>query len=127
MFRLETTEQFGRGLYANRHIGQGEIITECEILVLSPDDTKTVNTTELQYYTFVYNETQDCLVLGFGEIFNHDDSANVSYELIDFAGRKVMQFKAKSFIPIDSQLFIDYSQDIQVEVDDYKNQKSLVG
>ncbi len=127
MFKVIVTPEFGRGLYATRAIDKGETVTLCEILVLSPEDTPKVNDTDLKYYTFVYNEKQDCLVLGHGEIFNHSDTPNVSFQLIDVNGRKMMQFKALEFISLDTQLFINYNQDTDVSVQDYIAQKSLVG
>lgn len=118
-YYLKHTKEFGRGLYASKLIKAGEIITECELLVLNEQDTRIVNTTDLQYYTFKYNETQDCLVLGQGEIFNHSDTANVDYELVDYDGRKVMQFVSKRDILENEQLFINYTQDCKVDADKY--------
>lgn len=119
MINLKVTDEFGRGLYASELIKANSIIMQCEILVLSTTDTPIVNSTDLQWYTFVYNDKQDCLVLGLGEIFNHSDTANVSYNLIDYNGRKVMQFLALQDIQIDTQLFINYSKDSKIEADKY--------
>jgi len=57
--------------------------------------------------------------LGLGEIFNHDDAANVHYALVDFEGRKVMQFTANQPIMEGDQLFIDYAADTKVNADAY--------
>jgi len=119
MLNLKVTEQFGRGLYAQKTIETGTVVMQCELLVLTADDTVAVNKTDLQYYTFKFNETQDCLVLGLGEIFNHDDAANVHYALVDFEGRKVMQFTANQPIMEGDQLFIDYAADTKVNADAY--------
>jgi len=127
MYQIKTSDEMGRGLYAIEPIHDGKVIMDCEILVLSENDTKIVNTTDLQYYTFKYNNNQDCLVLGDGEIFNHDDNANVIYELIEVDGRKMMVFTALKFIKPGEQLFINYAQDIQVNTDNYINNKSLTG
>lgn len=131
MFYIKETEKFGRGLYASRRIKTGELVTQCEILVLSPDDTKKVNETELQFYTFKFDSERDCLVLGDGEIFNHSDNPNVSYTLVTLnengRSRKVMIFTAKRDIDECEQLFIDYAADVTVNTDGYLAQKSLVG
>lgn len=127
MYQVKTSPEMGRGLYATRDISQNEIIMKCELLVLSENDTKVVNTTDLQFYTFKYNETQDCLVLGLGEIFNHSDDANVDYRLEDLDGRKVMVFRALRLIKPDEQLFINYNQDISIDADKYIKNKSLTG
>ncbi len=127
MFDIKVSPEMGRGLYANRVIAQGETIMQCEILVLDDFDTILVNRTELRFYTFAFNDEQDCIVLGLGEIFNHDDNANVSYELVDFEGRKVMVFKALANIMPGVQLFINYKADTIVNVDGYIKNKSMVG
>lgn len=122
---IRHTQEFGRGLYARELIQPGQVIMECELLVLSPGDTIKVNETDLQYYTFKYNETQDCLVLGDGELFNHDNNPNCIYELVEKDGRKFMRFTAiKKIMPIE-QIFIDYQADTKVKVSDYN--VNLVG
>lgn len=127
MFHIKTTEEFGRGLYAERIIPPGQTIMICELLVLSALDTIIVNTSELKHYTFVFSHDQDCLVLGLGEIFNHHDNANVTYELAEYNGRKVMAFKAKRDIAEGTQLFIDYGADCKVDAQEYVDSKSLLG
>lgn len=113
IYSVQMIEGMGRGVVAERDIKLGEIITNCELLVLSPEDTLKVNETDLKWYTFIFNKEtkQDCLVMGDGEIFNHDDNANVLYGLIDWNGRKLMRFQASRDIKKGEQLFIDYRQD----------------
>jgi SET domain-containing protein len=123
---LKTTKEMGRGIYAARDILENEVIMECEVLVLNESDTIKVNETDLKYYTFKYTDSRDCLVLGHGEIFNHSDMPNVSYKLVPFQDRLVMQFKALKTIPKDSQLFIDYAADTQVKTSTYIENESLL-
>lgn len=113
IYSVQMIEGMGRGVIAERDIKLGEVITNCEILVLSPEDTLKVNETDLRWYTFIFDKStnQDCLVMGDGEIFNHDDNANVLYGLIDWNGRKLMRFQASRDIKKGEQLFIDYRQD----------------
>ncbi len=127
MYNLKVTEEMGRGLYASREIWRGEIIAVCEVLLLSPNDTVAVNQTDLKHYTFKYNDLQDCLVLGDGEIFNHDDNANVSYRLELMGSRYCMVFTALNAIETGAQLFINYGSDVNVNVKNYVDAKSLVG
>jgi len=128
IYSVQMIEGMGRGVIAERDIKLGEIITNCELLVLNRKDTCKVNETCLEYYTFVYNKEEclDCLVLGDGEIFNHDDNANTLYGLIDFDGRKLMRFQAARDIKKGEQLFINYAADTQVNVEDYLNNGSLL-
>lgn len=126
LFKIGYSESMGREVIAIKTIPKGTLIELCEILILSESDTIAVNKTELQWYTFKFNSTQDCLVLGNGEIFNHSDKPNVKYELIHKNGRMMMQFIALKDIPAFSQLFIDYSADTNVLTSGYINNKSLI-
>lgn len=126
MYKIEIIEGMGRGLLATRNISKLEIICICELLILSENDTIKVNETELKYYTFKYNDGQDCLVLGDGEIFNHSDIENVGYNLMDFDDRKVMLFFSKRDIISGEQLLINYNDDIKINSEEYIKNKSLV-
>ena len=123
---IKTTSEFGRGLYAiDLGIKKNNIIAECELLVLDPLDTVLVNQTALKYYTFKYEGTSDCLVLGMGEIFNHSETPNVGYKLETIEDRKIMVFYALRDIEAHEQLFIDYNADTKVNAQNYKNAPSL--
>lgn len=124
-YYLKATTEMGRGLYASLGIEPNKELFKAELLVLSENDTKVVNTTDLQYYTFKYNEKQDCLCLGLGEIFNHSNEPNVAYRLIEYDGRKVMQFYALKSVQADEQLLIDYTADVKVDATKYID-KNLV-
>lgn len=113
---ITQSQEMGREVRTHFPINTGVILFEAELLVLSPEDTVKVNETDLQYYTFKYNETQDCLVLGHGEIFNHSPNPNVGYRLVEhpFADRKLMQFFALREIEQGEQCFIDYAADAAI-------------
>jgi hypothetical protein len=112
------TEQFGRAVFAEKKLEANEVVMYCEVLVLSEKDTPVVNSTDLKWYTFTFNDKQDCLVLGDGEIFNHDDNANVKYELITLNNRPMMVFTTTRSVDKDKQLFIDYNADVTKQVDE---------
>lgn len=116
---IRMTDEMGRGVFTKENIGFDTVIELAEILVLSKEDTKTVNETELQFYTFKFNDKQDCLVLGIGEIFNHSNDPNVKYELMQCNGRKKMVFTTLRGIYAGEQLFIDYTQDERVDTSKY--------
>jgi SET domain-containing protein len=121
-YSVQMVEGMGRGIIAEKDIKRGEIITNCELLVLSPEDTVKVNETDLKWYTFTFDAQtkRDCLVMGDGEIFNHDDDANTLYGLIDWNGRKLMRFQASRDIKQGEQLFIDYNADVdKAEIEGY--------
>lgn len=116
---IKNTEEFGRGIYAAYDLEANKILFTAELLVFGAADTIKVNETDLKWYTFKYNETQDCLVLGDGEIFNHSDTPNAKYKLIDFDGRKVMAFYLTKAIQQGDQIFIDYGDDVKVDATQY--------
>lgn len=119
MYYLENTQEYGRHLIASKPIAADTLIAQCELLVLGEHDTRIINTTDLQYYTFKYNETQDCLVLGDGEIFNHSIDANVSYHIENIDGRMFMMFRTLREVEYGEGLFINYNADETVDVSKY--------
>jgi hypothetical protein len=128
MIKIECNAEFGRMIIATKNIPRNTIIEICEILVLSKEDTALVNKTDLQYYTFVYNQFQDCLVLGNGEIYNHSDDANVKYDLLLIDDRIKMVFTSVCNITAGDQCFTNYSQDdLNIDASGYINNKSLIG
>lgn len=126
MFSIKMSQEFGRGLFAESKIELGQIIFDAELLVLSQIDTVKLEDTDLKYYTFKFNEEQDCLVLGHGELFNHSETSNVAYFLIQDDGRFKMRFMAIADIEPSNQLFIDYNSDMQVNVSNYVGAPSLL-
>lgn len=126
MLAVQMFESMGRGVVSSVPIQIGQVVEVCEILVLSQSDTIAVNQTDLKYYTFKLDEERDCLVLGLGEIYNHDDKANVSYAIETVSGRLCMVFRALSDIDQGSQLFINYAADTKVSASDYFLNKSLI-
>lgn len=126
-YEVKVHPDMGRGLFATELVGVGEVLMSCEILLLSEQDTKTVNATGLQYYTFKVTDAQDCLVLGLGEIFNHGPDANVIYNLEEVNGRLMMVFMAVRTVKPGAQFFINYAADSAVNVENYLTNKSLVG
>lgn len=116
----------GRGVFSTSFIFKDEVIARCEILILNEIDTTVVNETELQFYTFNYDDDRDCLVLGDGEIFNHSETPNVRYRLVEYDGRKVMEFSAIEQMEGNEQLFIDYRADGDVEVEKYLESPSML-
>ncbi len=130
--KIKLFEGMGRGLTVGISFDQKDVdirirLTVCEILLLDHEDTILVNRTALKHYTFAYSATQDCLVLGNGEIFNHSDTPNVSYGIEHVDGRSMMVFRLIKPVLAGEQLFIDYNQDIQVETKEYVASKSLIG
>ncbi len=130
------TEQYGRAVFAEKDLKKGDSVMYCEVLVLSAQDTKVVNTTDLKDYTFVFDaeNKQDCLVLGDGELFNHgptnnsdvkeSSDANTRFYLNTINSRPMMIFRTTKDVKKDDQLFIDYNADLKESVDVMKEYKT---
>lgn len=112
-YSIQFDDKMGRGIFASLPIRTNQIITECELLVFDELDSVLVNQTDLKHYTFVFEGKRDCLVLGDGEIFNHSNTPNVGYKIVDHPhkNRKLMCFYALREIKEGEQLFIDYKAD----------------
>ncbi len=119
MYNIKVTAKMGRGLYATKAIKKGQVIAVCEVIVLNAKNAEIVNSSSLQFYTFKYSNTKDCIVLGDGSLFNHDHNENVSYNLVNKGKRKVMVFKALSDIKKGQQLFTNYNQDVDINIKKY--------
>jgi hypothetical protein len=129
--KIKLFEGMGRGIVATRNINLARYtIMECEVLVLDACDTMIVNDTELKHYTFKYSDFRDCLVLGDGEIFNHSDTPNVGYRLVNFIEngeiRKKMKFFLLRPVKLGEQLFIDYNADVKVNMQEYLDSKPMM-
>ena len=124
---IKETAEFGRGLYATHDLQPGQIVFSAELLVLSPEDTIKLQATDLKDYVFTFNATQDCLVLGDGELFNHSDANNVGFKLGKHGERTVMYFYALTEIKAGSQLFINYADDLRHGETLSQYEKNLIG
>jgi SET domain-containing protein len=119
VYKIKTTPKYGRGCFATKHVSKGSVVADCEIILLNPQDTEIIDKTVLKYYNFNYDKHRNCLVLADGMIFNHSDEPNLSYGLIRRNGRDMMRFRAKRCIDRGEQLFIDYSSDEDVDLEEY--------
>jgi hypothetical protein len=120
MFRVEHTEQYGRGIYANRLILKDTLIDASELLVCNKKDTQLVRQTLLYYYVYALNDEKDAVVLSPFSLINHSLDSNVLYKVVDLGNRKVMHFIATRDIQVDEQLFINYYDDYeQLNIDEY--------
>ena len=122
---IRITKEFGRGIYAKHDLKAGTVIEIAEVLVLNDRDTRIIDGTDLKFYAFKHDDKRDCLVLGVGELFNHADQANVSYDLKPLNGRMRMFFKTTQDVKKGKQLFIDYLSEIKVDATEYKGKNLL--
>ena len=121
----KATPEFGRGLYASYDMRAQMMLFTDELLVLSPEDTKKIDQTDLRYYVYKYNDEKDCLALGHGTLFNHSDNPNIGYKIMEYGDREVIAFYTLRPIEAYEQLFIDYNADCKVDMAKYMSRKSV--
>ena len=96
-----------RGLIADRDIQKGEIIEECQILLLDPHDWHLADKTALTNYLFSWGDKYSSMIFGYAMLYNHSYTPNVVY-IRNFEER-VMVFKALRRIKKGEELFINYN------------------
>jgi SET domain-containing protein len=109
---VDKTKGKGRGVFTTESIPAGTRIEISPVLVLSHDDTQTVDTTKLHNYIFLWGsrETRSCIALGFCSIYNHAYDPNCEYEM-DF-DEETMSIITRKAIKKGEELSINYNGDV---------------
>lgn len=112
-FEIKEFIEFGRGLYAIQDIEGGETIHTCEIILLSPEETKLADEHKiLANHRFAYSRFQDAVLLGYGSLFNGlPEGYNVDFEVVFIDYRPMVKFITNRNISKGEQLFINYTYD----------------
>ncbi|TCD47449.1 SET domain-containing protein [Chlorobium sp. N1] len=98
----------GRGVFATKPIGEGEIIERCPVLEVTDRDVGG----ELLNYVFYGNSEQSRLVvMGYGMLFNHSFEPNVAYWLEESQTGPVLVLYAKRAVAKGEELFYDYGKE----------------
>jgi SET domain-containing protein len=97
----------GRGVFAGRAFGTGELIEMCPVLVLPPE-TVEKGLGELRAYVFLWGDAGDrfALALGYGSLYNHSPNPNAEFD--PRHGRGEIAFWALRRIAAGEQILIDY-------------------
>lgn len=89
-------ERKGRGVVATQTFERGQLVHLAHAIYFPPSQVPMCNQTELQSYTYSTPDGGQLLALGFGSLFNHDESPNLDYRLDTqarvvryYAGRKI--------------------------------------
>lgn len=109
---IDKTKGKGRGVFTKEAIPAGTRIETSPVLVLSYDDTQTVDTTKLHNYIFLWGvrETRSCIALGYCSIYNHAYDPNCQYEM-DFDD-ETMSIITRKEIKKGEELSINYNGDV---------------
>jgi hypothetical protein len=109
----------GRGVFALRAFGAGEVVEACPAVPLRtpyealPDDLKKI----VFYWDGPVGKTAtQALVLGYGSLYNHDNPANMRYEVDRPA--LLLRFIAIRGIDAGEELTVNYNADGGAAVSD---------
>lgn len=109
---VNTSNISGRGVYALEDIKKGEILEECHFVELNEKEFKNIDSI-LKEYVFCFpidNDKSNCIVLGFGMIYNHNILNNAYWETdID---KNCYRFIANKDIKKGEEIFINYQKSI---------------
>lgn len=105
----------GRGVFAGRRFGKGELIEACPVIPLTHADEMRLAGTTLDHYLFAWGGGAQgaCLVLGLGSLYNHSATPNAGACRVD--DKALMEFVALRDIAEGEQILVDY----QWEEDEY--------
>lgn len=72
----------GRGVFTAEFIPIGTLIEICPVIILNPQDLKTIHETFLHDYYFLWDREgrEGAIALGFGSLYNHSFAPNAEYQ-----------------------------------------------
>lgn len=99
----------GRGVFARRAIGEGEVIERVPILVVPAEELKRgADWTSLGPYCFLWSRHTVALALGYGSLYNHSYRPNARY---DDKGQRTKVFTALRDIEPGEEITVNYNGD----------------
>jgi SET domain-containing protein len=98
-----------RGVIALRDIAVGTCMESCPIIMLPEKEIVLLDETIVANYKYGWGETSECIVLGYGSLYNHSYTPNTIYKR-DFE-RKVFNYIALRDIAAGEELLINYNGD----------------
>jgi SET domain-containing protein len=97
----------GRGVFAKVDINAGEIIEECHFIELEEKDWNKLDNVLKDYvFTFPVGNSNNCVVFGFGMVYNHSMANNAYWECDEV--KRLYRFFAKKSIKRGEEVLINY-------------------
>lgn len=111
--RIAPSATHGRGLFADEDIQAGDIIGEFPLLILSSAETEAIKRTRLYHYIFWVADdpaggVTSAVAFGAISMCNHSPSANADFKVL--VDDTIVRMSAKTNIPCDAEIFIDYEE-----------------
>ena len=96
-----------RGLLADADIKKGQVIERCPLILVGLDQLQPLSQTVLWRYHYEWNARNNCIVLGYGSLYNHSYTPNVRYGF-NYQGQCLV-FTALRQIAAGEELMINYN------------------
>jgi SET domain-containing protein len=109
-FVVRNTKTMGRGVYAVSPIAKGELIGVFPTVLIEAAQRPALENTVISQFWFL-GERDAALVMGFPELINHSDTANVGHRFVPSPTGEVAEFRALHAIQEGEQLFLNYGFD----------------
>jgi SET domain-containing protein len=97
----------GRGVFARRSIGKGEVFETCPVLIL-PVGALGTDSKGLGNYVFEWGKDRVALAMGYGSLYNHSYRPNARY---DDVGTQSKAFSALRNIEPGEEITVNYNGD----------------
>lgn len=99
----------GRGVFAKEDIEIGEILEECHFIELSEKDFNNIDPILKEYvFSFPLGNKNNCVVLGYGMIYNHSLINNAYWECDE--ENNLFRFKSLKKIRANQEVLINYQK-----------------
>jgi hypothetical protein len=96
----------GRGVFARRPIGKGEVFETCPVLII-PAGSLGTDATGLGSYVFEWGKDRLALAMGYGSLYNHSYRPNARYDDV----RQGKAFSALRNIETGEEITVNYNGD----------------
>jgi uncharacterized protein len=106
---LSESSVSGLGVFAKSDIEADEIIEECHFIELTEKDFNKIDDMLKEYvFCFPLGCKNNCVVFGFGSIYNHSLLNNAYWECD--VEKRIFRFKSNKLIKSGEEIFINYQK-----------------
>jgi uncharacterized protein len=117
-FMVRNTRTMGRGVFAISAVAKDDLIGAFPTVYINAAQRPALENTVISQFWFV-GDDDAALVMGFPELINHSESANVGHRFLASPTGEIAEFRALRAIQEGEQLFLDYRFDSASEAINY--------
>jgi uncharacterized protein len=117
-FMVRNTRTMGRGVFAIVPVAAGELIGLFPTVLIEAWQRPALENTVISQFWFI-GDRDAALVMGFPELINHSEHANVGHRFMASLTGEVAEFRAVRGIQEGEQLFLNYGFDSPEEATRY--------